>query len=174
MTGNSGDMIQNDATGARLVVMMGERQREFDFSKNPLTIGRTPENDVAVSFDKVASRRHAQVEFRDGEYLVSDLGSRNGTLLNGKKVEGEVHLNNGDVITIGDTDIRFEIGDSEEAYSGTMLIDQSEARKAMASIQPYTEESFVTGEDEPQWVTIGFWGAIALIVGLIVYAVLQL
>lgn len=176
MTSDSGEINSTETGSARLVLMMGERQREYDLSKGKLTVGRTTENDIALTFDKVASREHAIFGEADGLYFVKDLNSSNGTLLNGKRVEADkrVELSNGDIVTVGDTDIRFEFAGAGEDYSGTMLIDQSEARKALASMQPYDDTAYDQAADEPQWITYGFWGAIALIVGLIIYAVMQL
>ncbi|MEX0754725.1 MAG: DUF3662 and FHA domain-containing protein [Actinomycetota bacterium] len=69
--------------------------------KPKVTIGRLPECDVVVS-DVGASRHHAQIEQRDGAYVLSDLGSTNGTLVNDQPVT-TYRLQLGDRITIGET-----------------------------------------------------------------------
>jgi two-component system, NtrC family, response regulator AtoC len=63
-------------------------------------IGRGPEADLQLS-SPGASRRHAVITLADGEVRVRDLGSRNGTLVNGARIEGEQPLFAGDTITIG-------------------------------------------------------------------------
>jgi two-component system, NtrC family, response regulator AtoC len=65
-----------------------------------LVIGRGPEADLSLS-EPSASRRHALVTIENGEVRVTDLGSRNGTLVNGEPVEGERPLFAGDTIGIG-------------------------------------------------------------------------
>jgi hypothetical protein len=70
-----------------------------------VVIGRSRECDLRIA-DLNASRRHAELRSDDGEYWIVDLGSMNGTLLNGRRVERE-RLENGDRITLGSTDIVF-------------------------------------------------------------------
>ena len=73
-----------------------------------LTIGRGGSNDVAIPRDEFASSRHARFEpRRDGVY-VEDIGSTNGTFVNGELVTRDRRLIAGDVIRIGATDLRFE------------------------------------------------------------------
>ena len=72
----------------------------------PVTIGRLPECRVALD-DPGASRRHAEVRRRDGAVWVVDLGSTNGTRVNGAAVR-EAPLSDGDEITVGTTTLRFE------------------------------------------------------------------
>ena len=74
-----------------------------------LTIGRSQDADVQIS-DRYASGLHCRVFDRSGAYYVEDMQSTNGTLLNDATVEAEVPLQDGDVIRIGDTELRFEGG----------------------------------------------------------------
>jgi len=67
-----------------------------------LTIGRGPDNDLAVD-DPALSRRHAVIETFDGVVQVSDCGSRNGTSVNGIPVSDAAVLRDGDAITLGET-----------------------------------------------------------------------
>ena len=71
-----------------------------------MVIGRTPGVDLQLS-DQSVSRRHIELVHSDGGTLLRDLGSGNGTRLNGKKISGDVMLNHGDEIQIGKTKIRF-------------------------------------------------------------------
>jgi pSer/pThr/pTyr-binding forkhead associated (FHA) protein len=74
----------------------------------PLTIGRSSENDLHLDEDEFASSRHARVEpRRDGVWL-EDIGSTNGTFLNGVQLKQPRRLSPGDVIRVGETDLRFE------------------------------------------------------------------
>jgi len=63
-------------------------------------IGRDPEAVVTVTSDR-ASRRHARIVVGDGRSVLEDLGSKNGTLLNGQPVDGSAPLHDGDEILIG-------------------------------------------------------------------------
>src|ERR1043165_9143981 len=62
-------------------------------------VGRAPTSDIPV-IDPTISRRHAEVECRDGTVTVRDLGSSNGTFLNGARVETAT-INAGDTVTFG-------------------------------------------------------------------------
>ncbi len=71
------------------------------------TIGRRSDNDVVIEVD-VVSRHHARVEASNGVYRVVDLGSSNGTYLNGERLSGGGReLKNGDSIVIGGEALRF-------------------------------------------------------------------
>ena len=82
-------------------------ERELDSSA--VTIGRAPENELALADDEFASVHHARIEpRRDGVWL-EDLDSTNGTFVNGVKVTRPKKLTPGDVIRVGETDLRFEL-----------------------------------------------------------------
>jgi pSer/pThr/pTyr-binding forkhead associated (FHA) protein len=74
--------------------------------EDPITIGRLPECDIPVP-DKNVSRRHAEIRRQDDAIVVVDLGSMNGTRVNGAGVKERV-LEDGDEITVGTTTLRFE------------------------------------------------------------------
>ena len=74
-----------------------------------LTIGRSADADVQIS-DRYASGLHCRVFNRGSTYYLEDMRSTNGTLLNDATVETEASLHDGDVIRIGDTELRFEAG----------------------------------------------------------------
>ena len=95
----------------RLVVLKSPTLRagaEYAVDSTALTIGRSSRNDVELRGDGFASSVHARVEPRaDGVWLEDD-GSTNGTFLNGVKVDRPRKLTRGDVIRVGETDLRFE------------------------------------------------------------------
>ena len=68
-------------------------------------LGRSRECDVRVA-DLNVSRKHAEVRDEDGDLVLVDLGSTNGTLLNGRPVDRQ-RLQDGDTITLGSTEIVF-------------------------------------------------------------------
>ncbi|WP_370645150.1 FHA domain-containing protein [Corallococcus sp. EGB] len=71
-----------------------------------MKIGRTSENDL-VLHDHGVSRRHARITARDGRYFAEDVGSANGTHLNGQLLSGEKQLRDGDRITVGPVEFTF-------------------------------------------------------------------
>lgn len=74
----------------------------------PVTIGRSADNDMDLGDDEFASSHHARVEPRRDGVWVEDVGSTNGTFVNGMKVTRPQKLTAGDVIRVGETDLRFE------------------------------------------------------------------
>src|SRR6266545_2996267 len=90
---------------ATLVFEDGTR---FPVPEAGATIGRRADSDLVLT-DPETSRRHAQVFYREGSVYVTDLGSMNGTFVNGAAVAGEQVLTNGDVIQLGDTKLTTQI-----------------------------------------------------------------
>jgi hypothetical protein len=80
--------------------------RRMPISEAVVTIGRSLDNDIVVD-EKSVSRRHAQLRRRYGQYVIYDLGSRGGTLVNGHPVR-EATLDDGDVVSLGGVEVRFE------------------------------------------------------------------
>ncbi|HKR66776.1 MAG TPA: SpoIIE family protein phosphatase [Thermoanaerobaculia bacterium] len=83
-----------------------------------ITLGRATECTVPIK-DRYLSRRHAEIAFAEGAWIVRDLGSVNGTMLNGAKINGTLPLRPGDRITLGDSEIVFE---AEDPISQSKLI----------------------------------------------------
>lgn len=81
----------------------GEREAKITGSR--LTIGRLPENDI-VLIDETISRHHAELILKHGDYILKDLGTRNGTWVNGERIK-EIKLKNGDEIKIGTITLSF-------------------------------------------------------------------
>ena len=97
--------------GGRLVVQESpvlEEGDEFSVDSAPLTVGRASQNDVAIDGDEFASARHVRFEPRRDGVWVHDLGSTNGTYVNGVRIDGARRLAPGDVIRVGETDLRFD------------------------------------------------------------------
>jgi hypothetical protein len=90
--------------GASVLLSDGRRVVIAD---SGLTIGRLQECQIVVS-DGNVSRRHAEIRPLDGNYVVSDLGSTNGTKVNGHLIAGPTPLESGDQVTVGSTTLRFE------------------------------------------------------------------
>ncbi len=95
----------------RLVVVKSpdlEEGERFELDSAQLTIGRGGQNDIAIDTDEYASARHARFEPRKDGVWVQDLGSTNGTYLNGAKLDQPRRLAEGDIVRVGETDLRFD------------------------------------------------------------------
>ena len=95
----------------RLVVKQSPQLREgeeFQLDTAPITIGRAEQNDLALDGDEFASGRHARIDPRRDGVWVIDLDSTNGTFVNGVQIDGPHRLSRGDVVRVGETELRFE------------------------------------------------------------------
>lgn len=92
-----------------------------------LTIGKDGANDVVISGDRAVSRMHAALEPYAAGWCVRDLGSSNGTFVNGERVWGERPLRAGDEIRVGETRIVLRSDTAQTETSQTGLIDSAPA-----------------------------------------------
>jgi len=117
MPANSDTIVFNRPEGADapdsarraylLVSTRGSRAVQFDLGGALIGVGRASDNDVIVD-DPMVSRHHCQLKLQHGAYSFTDLGSRNGSTVNGQTVS-QIALGPGDVIEIGDTQIEFQV-----------------------------------------------------------------
>jgi len=99
----------------RLVVRLkGRPLKTYPFAGAEMTVGRLPENDIVIDNLSV-SRKHAVIAAGKEGHVLRDLGSKNGTLLNGGPVT-EAKLSDGDVIAIGKYEILFQIPTLDAAH----------------------------------------------------------
>jgi chromosome segregation ATPase len=90
-------------------LLIGEndgQELRFPLFKDRLTIGRTAHNDIQLNAQFI-SRQHAVIVTENGNTKIVDWGSKNGVLVNEKRISEQL-LENGDIVTIGTTDFRYE------------------------------------------------------------------
>jgi hypothetical protein len=92
------------ARAGALVLPSGDR---ITLGQQVISVGRLPECTVPVP-DANVSRRHCEVRPQGSGYVLVDLGSTNGTKVNGVRVQGERALTDGDVVSVGNLNLRFE------------------------------------------------------------------
>ncbi len=94
---------------ARLAMQSGPMAgRAYRFHQDVTTVGRTNGNDLVIT-GRTVSRRHARFWFKDGLWYLEDVGSANGTLVNGTRIYQAVALNDGDIVNFGDEVVIFNI-----------------------------------------------------------------
>lgn len=102
---------------AKLIV---NDEQEIEADGDVISIGRASDNVISLSTDTNISRYHAEIEKRGDEFWLIELGSSNGTTLNGDNVTSEKVLKDGDVIVLGgSSEIRFEIEKEEPQESAS-------------------------------------------------------
>ena len=91
--------------GEAELVVVGSKRRPYPLAKDSLSIGRLDSCDIVLS-DAGVSRKHAEVRREGDEWVVIDLGSTNGTVVNGQPVRRH-RLAAGDRIEVGETVIEY-------------------------------------------------------------------
>ncbi|UCH80756.1 MAG: FHA domain-containing protein [Nitrospiraceae bacterium] len=96
-----------------LNIMTGNRSVEEHFLSGPVTfIGRTSDNDIILP-DKNVSKKHAKITCTEDLVEIHDLGSTNGVFVNNKRIHNRCHLQPGDIIRIGQTNVKLSTRDDE-------------------------------------------------------------
>src|SRR5215510_9312750 len=93
---------------ARLVGEVAGRRRTISLAKASSVIGSAPDSDFTIE-DAMISRRHAMVERIGNCYRISDLGSTNGTFVNGRRISAPTMLSIGDEIQLGQVAFRYSL-----------------------------------------------------------------
>ncbi|MEA2434115.1 MAG: hypothetical protein QOG54_1572 [Actinomycetota bacterium] len=107
---DTADRLGVPSSGAELIVLGddGSQKERISITRDPVVIGRMSTNDVVLA-DSNVSRRHAELR-RDGSgWILVDLGSTNGTLVNGKQAK-EHSLRDGDKLAFGTSELLFKSG----------------------------------------------------------------
>ncbi|MDP9035019.1 MAG: FHA domain-containing protein, partial [Myxococcota bacterium] len=93
---------------SKLILATAEGQQAIEL--RPVnSLGRHPNNTIQL-LDKIVSKEHCVLELRDGHFVLRDLGSLNGTYVNGERVRGETLLKHGDEVALGATRARYDDG----------------------------------------------------------------
>ena len=137
-----------------LVFRDGEGSQTIrELTETELTVGRRPENDLALGWDGGVSRLHAELQRLKGDWTITDDGlSRNGTFVNGERVRGRHRLRDGDRVCFGATVVVFRAPAESESQSTLVVtgpspdIHLSETqRKVLAALcRPLNESAFAT------------------------------
>ncbi len=128
---------------ATLLVIHGPDQgTRYEIKKEIITIGRGAGNKIRL-LDTEVSRRHAQLEYRDGRFQLNDLKSSNGSYLNGNKVESKT-LTNGDRIQFGQSVLLFgqnkSFADSQEIANKIEIV-HPDASDESSMIKPGSSDA---------------------------------
>ena len=123
---------------AVLVLLQGGQAVPHELDGQEVLIGRHPDCGVQLESNAV-SRRHARVFLQDGRYAIEDLGSGNGTSVNGQVIQNATPLESRDRIKLGPVLMRFEDGDgASEDIGSTMVgvsLDDADDATIMASVE---------------------------------------
>jgi FHA domain len=121
--------------GERIEVTDGPARGEEQDLENELVIGRSADGFGTLQGDPEISRRHAQISRTDeGRLYISDLGSTNGTFVNGNKIEGSAWLSPGDVVKVGQSTLK--VGGGAADAGATRIADSPTSAPTRAGQSP--------------------------------------
>lgn len=124
--------------GNLLVIAGPDTNLQFPLEADQrLIIGRGADTATRLKDPKV-SRKHCEIRVEGGSVTVHDLGSASGTLVNGRKVSSK-KLKSGDVIQIGETQLRLSLLDSGDHQASTLVLQPAETSDKEAEVEPLTE-----------------------------------
>jgi len=99
----------------------GQVGRRFELDKLAAVIGRDPGVEISLP-SQLVSRRHARIHCRDGQFLVEDLGSRNGVLINGERITGLTAFTHDDKIRITDFVLTLEAPEADNLVDDDAVV----------------------------------------------------
>ena len=152
---------------------------DFTLGEGIVSLGRVPENSISFNDDVNVSRFHVEIEPRDGDFWLIELGSSNGTTVNGKPVTSEVLLKDGDVILLGGTSkITFEVEKEKTNLDTSMAsadsLGEEKAGEPVATTEinePVADAEKTSKPSTMLLVTGAVCGlAVILVVGAVLYA----
>ncbi len=123
---------------ARLILSLRGRELDkFLVGQGKVLIGRSPECDIKID-NPAISRKHASIEYEPDGYIVTDLGSSNGTFLNGELLKAATSLNPGDIIGVAKFELIFQDDPRSELekmtggldMEATMMVDSEKMAQA--------------------------------------------
>jgi pSer/pThr/pTyr-binding forkhead associated (FHA) protein len=99
--------MRNDSGSFTAILVDRRTGAEFNLCRFSTSLGREPGNDLVINTDKTISRQHALIQYLNGKFHLQDLTSKNGTHLNGSRIEKMTELRNGDEVGLGLTKLIF-------------------------------------------------------------------
>src|SRR6476660_7066100 len=134
----------------RLIVRRGPQPNQvYDLNKDIITIGRDITNDITIN-DPEVSRHHLRFTRGAGGFTLEDLGSTNGTFVNGQRLTGAKPLNNGDMLGLGETvTLGYEMARGA-APGGQMPVAGQPPASAPTAPQSYSPYSPQAAQQPPQ------------------------
>ncbi|REJ89282.1 MAG: FHA domain-containing protein [Planctomycetota bacterium] len=109
---------------SRLVMLQGGEATPYELDGEEVVLGRLPECDIQLQSNMV-SRKHARVVRSANSFVLEDLGSGNGSFVNGKRISEPVTLQHDDRIKLGPVLLRFETDDGEDSSAVKEVVDDA-------------------------------------------------
>ncbi len=109
---------------AKLILLQGGQAVPYDLDTDEVVLGRLPECDIQLQSNMV-SRKHARVVRQGTKYLLEDMGSGNGSFINGRRIEEATELHHDDRVKLGPVLFRFETAADAKERSSRSTFDEA-------------------------------------------------
>ena len=134
-----------------------ERRVLYELERDQLTIGRRTSCDLALPWDDSVSRLHAELLRMGADWVLCDDGlSHNGTFVNGERVRGRRRLRDGDMVTVGATQLMFSAPHAASAVTRvareqtTVTLTPAQRRLLMVLCRPLLESTYAAPASNKQ------------------------
>lgn len=163
---------------ARLVILSeGLTGKAHELAVDKTTIGRVDDNTFPIPEASISSH-HCEILLRGGQVIVHDLNSTNGTFINGNQITGEAPLKGGQILRLGQIEMRLEDGSAQKAPAKklpdqTMVIPQGVklGQEPATKSVPFDKNAFAKKSNNGTKIFIGIVIVLAIAVGILLYMV---
>jgi predicted component of type VI protein secretion system len=163
---------------ARLVILSeGLTGKAHELAVDKTTIGRVDDNTFPIPEASISSH-HCEILLRGGQVIVHDLNSTNGTFINGNQITGEAPLKGGQILRLGQIEMRLEDGNAQKAPpkklpDQTMVIPQGVklGQEPATKSVPFEKNAFAKKSNNGTKIFIGVVIVLAIAVGILLYMV---
>jgi pSer/pThr/pTyr-binding forkhead associated (FHA) protein len=147
--------------------------KRFELKSSRTTFGRMSSNEIAISDDAISSQ-HCYIAQRGDRFVVRDLNSTNGTLINGKLVKEEIEIKPKDILQIGGCEFLFDSEENQKNPSSVAITTQVVIDEKPPEIKPKTFSSYSPfgskkKETKSLWMLLVGVAIAVIIVGLTVF-----
>jgi serine phosphatase RsbU (regulator of sigma subunit) len=136
--------------GHYLVLISGAQPGlRVEVGMQPVTVGRSPEQTLVFAGDSALSRRHAQVSLVDGSVVVEDLGSTNGTYVEGARIDAPRRLTEGAIVKMGEQTLAYERRSVDDVRRNEAL--ERDLARASGYVKALLPEPLTSGPIRTDW-----------------------
>jgi DNA-binding response OmpR family regulator len=129
---------------AMLILYEGDApDRCWTIGQDEMVVGREPDCEISLP-DRQVSRRHAVLRRREGEYVIEDCGSKNGTYVNGRPLDGPYRLHDGDEIQVA---LRFKLTFVDAGATTPLFLEVETTHTAGVVIDKESRRVWVMGRE---------------------------
>jgi pSer/pThr/pTyr-binding forkhead associated (FHA) protein len=144
------------STAPRLVTLDGKSQIAIPLQGTSIVVGSSADAGAYIGFNKAVSRKHCRIDDNDGAFAITDLGSSNGTRLNGMRLQPQTtyELHDGDMVSLANSHFSFEIGGTKSNEAPSAPGPAQATAPSAAPVMPNGERAVVVLKVEDRGIDV--------------------